>query len=270
MIGFYYLPKPILAHETGMTLEEASKALQCLSEVDFAYYDEDSEHVFVPNMAKFQIDDRLELKDKRVISIRKQLEPLRKTLFFNQFLNRYREAFHLQGISPFEGPSKPLRSQEKEQEQKTEHSQEKEQDKDQNISVSVVPTSRRLKGIKASSAAKTALIREAYSSAYKIRYGAEPLINASVNGILSRLVDRLGSEVAPGVAAFYVQHNDPFYVNKRHPVNLMLRDAEGLHTQWITGVKSTTRESKNAEHRDNVTEQVRRVSAQLQQERGGL
>jgi hypothetical protein len=54
-----------------------------------------------------------------------------------------------------------------------------------------------------------------------------------VNGKLAGLVNRLGDEAAP-VAAFYVRHNGLIYVRDQHPVGLLLRDCEGLRTQWAT------------------------------------
>lgn len=83
--------------------------------------------------------------------------------------------------------------------------------------------------------------------------------------MLSRLVDKLGTEEAPPVAAFYVTHNHSFYVAKRHPVNLLLQDAEGLRTQWATGVRATTSEARNMETQDNMREQHRRVMNLLNQ-----
>ncbi len=86
--------------------------------------------------------------------------------------------------------------------------------------------------------------------------------------MLAKLVDRLGPEVAPHVAAFYVDHNRPFYVSERHPVELLLKDCTGLKTQWQTGVKATTGEAKNAERRDDVMEQVKRVTAMMKTQGG--
>ena len=257
MLGLYYLPIPVLAHETGITLEEASKALQCLSEVGFAQYDHESEYVFVPNMARFQIGERLSETDKRVAGIKKQLETLRKTPFFNQFLNLYREPYHLQDVSPSEAPQKPLRSQEQDQD----HLQEQAQEQEQKVSASVVPTSRCARVEIIPALTKTEQTWDAYSQAYKHRYGEGPVRNAKVNGVLSRLVDRLGSEEAPLVAAFYLTHNNPWYVKQRHPTDSLLKDCEGLRTQWATGVKATTGEAKNIERRDDVAEQAKRVRA---------
>lgn len=103
----------------------------------------------------------------------------------------------------------------------------------------------------------------AYARAYQARYGAAPVRNASVNAMLKNLIKKLGAESAPEVAAFYVGHNAPFYVAKRHPVSVLVHDAEGLHTQWITGIKSTTGEAKNAEVIDDARAQIARVEARL-------
>lgn len=82
--------------------------------------------------------------------------------------------------------------------------------------------------------AKTALVWEAYRTAYRDRYDADPVRNAMVNGQLSQVVARLGED-APRVAAFYVAHPAAFYVQAGHSVALLLRDAEKLCTEWRTG-----------------------------------
>lgn len=99
--------------------------------------------------------------------------------------------------------------------------------------------------------------------AYQTRYQAQPVRNAKVNGQLANLVKRLGGDDAPRVAAFYVMHNDSFYVRKRHPVDLLLRDAEGLRTQWVTQIKATSGEAREAERKDNLREQSKRVEKLL-------
>jgi hypothetical protein len=120
MIGLYYMPLPTLCHETGLPLQGASKALRRLSEGGFAAYDEDSEVVWVPEMARYQLGDEVVPKDNRHKAILRELEKYKKTRFFLQFHERYGAAYHLPTPSPFEAPSKPLRSQEQEQEQEQE------------------------------------------------------------------------------------------------------------------------------------------------------
>ena len=110
---------------------------------------------------------------------------------------------------------------------------------------------------------ETAETWDAYASEYKRRYGITPLRNMRTNSQIKQLCARVPLAVAPAVAAYYVQHNDPFYVRGRHPVGLLLRDCEGLYTQMASGVRSTTGEARNAEARDEFVSQVNRVEAIL-------
>ena len=121
-LGLYYLPIATLSYETGISAQGALKALQSLSQVGFSAYDAPSEWVFVFNMARFQIGERLEAKDNRVKWIKRSLETLRKAPFFNEFLNRYRDAFQLDDISPSEAPSEDHRSSETETEKEKQQS----------------------------------------------------------------------------------------------------------------------------------------------------
>jgi hypothetical protein len=63
--------------------------------------------------------------------------------------------------------------------------------------------------------------------------------NAKVSGMLARFVERVGADAAPAVAAFYVRLNRGLYVSARHAVDLLLRDAEALHTDWQRGESVT-------------------------------
>lgn len=85
---------------------------------------------------------------------------------------------------------------------------------------------------------------EAYRRAYHQRYGADPLRNATVNGQLAQVVRRIGAEESPAVAAFYVQHNGGYYVAQMHPVAALLKDAEKLRTEWVTGQRMTSTKAR--------------------------
>lgn len=115
MIGLYYLPKLFISHETGLTIEGASKALQSLSEVHFCTYDDDTETVFVHEMARYQIGADLVPTDKRVKGVENELKKFHNNPLLNAFLRRYAGAYHLdfddEDTSPSEAPQKPLRSQ---------------------------------------------------------------------------------------------------------------------------------------------------------------
>jgi hypothetical protein len=130
MIGIYYLPLQLIAHETAVkTLEGASKALRRLSEVGFAYYDESTETVFVPNLAREQIAESLEETDNRRKGVIELLSEYKKSRFVADFVGFYKDAYKLPDYlaskplrSPFEAPLKPgSGSGEQEQEQKHEH-----------------------------------------------------------------------------------------------------------------------------------------------------
>ena len=111
MIGLYHLPVMYLAHETGMTIEGASKGLARCSEALLCSYDEATEHVWVHEMARFQIADTLLLKDKRCKGVANELAKLPETPLKQGFLNRYAEAFHLENSKGhgrgFKAPTKP-------------------------------------------------------------------------------------------------------------------------------------------------------------------
>lgn len=130
MIGVYHCPIAYMAHETGMPFEGASKALQCLIEADFCTFDEEDEYVFVHQFAIHQIGGSLDPKDKRRKGVENELAKVPKNQCWQAFIDRYAVPYNLQivrsEVSPFEAPSKPLRSQEQEQEQKQEQKQKSE------------------------------------------------------------------------------------------------------------------------------------------------
>jgi len=102
--------------------------------------------------------------------------------------------------------------------------------------------------------APTAAVWQAYSDAYFRRYQVEPARNATVNGQLANLVARLGAQEAPHVAAFYVANDEPLYRRKRHPVGLLLHDAEGLRTQWARGDHSAGLSAVGEDARNKLQE----------------
>ena len=86
---------------------------------------------------------------------------------------------------------------------------------------------------------RTVATRQAYEAAFRERWGQAPLGSKSINGILGQFVDLVGAKDAPGVAAFYVRHPQALYVNAKHPVNLLLRDAQKLQVEWSTSDPSS-------------------------------
>jgi hypothetical protein len=106
---------------------------------------------------------------------------------------------------------------------------------------------------------KTFSTWKSYSDAYRKRHGAYPIRNAKISSQLSQFVDRVGIEDAPEIAAFFLTHNDAFYTRSKHPVGLLVRDAEKLHTEWKTGKVSTGIEAKQAEKTSAFMAQIQRI-----------
>lgn len=104
------------------------------------------------------------------------------------------------------------------------------------------PDLKSLKSLKTKSkdhASKSSAPWIAYSQAFRNRYGVDPVRNAKINGMLCKLVDRLGAEEAPLVAASYCENTNAFYLGGKHCVDLLLRDCEGLRMEWATGRQMT-------------------------------
>lgn len=245
MLGMYYLSKTYIAVDTPLGFEGACKGLQGACEAGFCKYDEGSEVVWVIEMAGYQVAEQLDVKDNRCKGIQREYDALPENPFLAAFYERYGAAFHMTGMRgetpkkerASKAPRKPLRSQEQEQEQEQEQQQDQEQKQEQKGSA----------GPRASrSTAPSAAVWEAYSEAYEARYGQTPIRNATVNAVLAQLVSRLGAE-APDVARFYVGHNKAYYVSCSHAVQALLKDAEGLRTQWASGRQTTTAQAVMAD-----------------------
>src|SRR3990167_11398483 len=141
MIGIYYLPISLIAHETGLSNEAAKLAVSSLCSMDFCSYDAELEYVWVHDMAMDQIAEQLKPYDNRVKSVNLAFSALPELSFLDAIYKKYARLFLLDDRStltrPSEAPCVSLRSQEKEQEQEQE--QEKEQEKEQEITMSGLP-----------------------------------------------------------------------------------------------------------------------------------
>lgn len=89
----------------------------------------------------------------------------------------------------------------------------------------------------------------AYSREYFSRYHTEPVRNAKINAQLRQFVKRVPQNEAALIAAYYLHHENYFYVQKGHSIGLLLADAEKLRTEWATNTKIT---SGTARQRDRT------------------
>lgn len=92
--------------------------------------------------------------------------------------------------------------------------------------------------------APTNAVWRAYAAAYEKRWTVPPQRNRTVNGQLAQFITRIPAAEAPEVAAFYVQSNRHFYVLHKHPVSVLLKNAESLRTEWATGQSGTETEAR--------------------------
>lgn len=106
-----------------------------------------------------------------------------------------------------------------------------------------------------------------YAMAYRHRYDAWPIWNARTAGQLSQLVDRVGNDLAPAVAAWYLRTSNQFYVTKGHPVSLMLADCETLAVQCQTGRQVTATKARQTDRTQSNLSAVEEAKAMMRARR---
>jgi hypothetical protein len=112
MLGLFYLPLEIVAHETG--IKHVSRCLDRLSVEGFAFYDAASEVVWVTTMARVRLQlargELLHSDDKRLPSLKKLYLNLPDNKFLGAFYDHYAEALHLDTRRDSQGTPKGLDS----------------------------------------------------------------------------------------------------------------------------------------------------------------
>lgn len=274
MLGLYYLAQETIGHETGLGFERAQAALKACIASGFCSYDENSEMVWVHEMAFYQIAESLAGGDKRIKGVQNEYGNLPDNPFLADFFSKYAEAFCMTNLRrgssekelPIEGAFKPLASQEQEQEQEKEQEQAQAQS---TIATAVAIAAKKPAKQQSEPNPNNLLTWQAYKVAYAHRYGVAPVQNAKSNSIIKQLVQALGAEAIP-VAAFYVQHNDRNYVVKMHQLNLLLADHAKLRTEWATNQQMTSTKAhqadKTATNLDAFADLIAEARAREQQE----
>jgi hypothetical protein len=98
----------------------------------------------------------------------------------------------------------------------------------------------------------TAEAWKAYGEAYREKYGADPVRNATTNSQMVNFVKRIGAEEAPHVLRFYVQNRSFNYGHKMHPIGIALTEAEKLRTEWATGRTQTQAKARQEDQLTNT------------------
>lgn len=104
---------------------------------------------------------------------------------------------------------------------------------------------------------------QAYSEAYRSRYGVDPVRNAKVNSQIKQLVQRIGDD-APEVAAWYVSHPGAYYVSRGHGLGALLMDAEKLRTEHATGRIITAGKAKQSDRAGTTMAAVAEILADME------
>ncbi len=87
----------------------------------------------------------------------------------------------------------------------------------------------------------------AYASAYKERYGTDPVRNTKANSLCVQLVDRLGADTAPPVAAYYLTSNNAYHAGRGHALDALVKDCEKVCTEWKTGNRVTSHQAREGD-----------------------
>lgn len=249
MLGLYYLAIPTAAHETGLGLDGARKGLHCCISAKFCDYCEESEMVWVFEMARYQIGGSLKATDLQVKGVQKQYDELTENPFLSPFFDRYAEDFRMvtrRGLAP-EAPSmKPDPS--------ADHPASKDAGEVKAQEPSEKAPARRMTkkpgtDVKVSPGADTPSGRvwAAYCDAYVKAYGNEPTRNARVNSQIALFVSRVPADEAPEIARFFVGMQVQYYVRKCHTVDCLLQDAESIRVQWQAGRVVTHAQASQAD-----------------------
>lgn len=279
MLGLYPLSLPAAGHETGLGFEGASKGLRICIQAGYCGYDEDSEFVWVYDMAREQIGEALKVSDNQVKNVQKQYAAMEENPFLAGFYDRYGTDFHLTEkrgagsplASPSEGVANPLGSKAQAQAQAQAQASAQEQAQAQ-AGLRPAPAKPRAPAAKSKdeSRSPSGIAWDFYEVAYVARYGHAPTRNAKVNGQMAQFITRVPADEAPSIAAFFVTMDSAYYVRKCHAVDCLLADAEAIRTQWLNGRVVTNTQANHADRTQSNGNAFGRLLKQSEAAHGGL
>jgi hypothetical protein len=105
------------------------------------------------------------------------------------------------------------------------------------------------------------IVWQAYDMAYRNRYGVAPLRNAKVNAQCKELAKQIGVERATQVACYYVERNDAFYVNAKHPLGLCVLNLQKLVTERETNTVVTMTDARRVESHSQTDRAIREYAS---------
>lgn len=235
LIGCFRLPDAYAAEDLQWSIERVAEGFAKLSEVAFVTRDEGTKWVFITKYLKWNAFENPNVA-RAALKALDQVPALPLKAALALALLEFGQHMTEPLTKACQTLAEPLRKPEPEPEPI------------QNRTRTVARTKKSSPGVAAATpAAPTAAVWDAYSEGYAERYGVAPVRNASVNGQLAMFVGKLGADEAPAVARFFVGHQNGLYVSAMHPVNLLLRDAEKLRTEWATKRQVTRTQAMQAD-----------------------
>lgn len=233
LIGCFRLPNAYAADDLQWPIERVREGFAELLASGFASRDEATQWVLIPKYIKWNAFENANV----AIAAQKAFDQV-PSIDLKSLLAKALLEFGAHLKEPFTEALgtllKPFANPEPEPEPIQNQSRKQNRSKNRNVSGADAPTA-------------GSLVWGAYSPSYESRYGTKPVRNAKVNKLLQMLVERLGAEEAPHVAAFYVGHQNRLYVSAGHAVDLLLRDAEKLRMEWATNRQGTQAQAAQAD-----------------------
>lgn len=230
LIGCFRLPNAYAADDLQWPIERVREGFALLLASGFASRDEGTQWVLIPKYIKWNAFENANV----AIAAQKAFDQV-PAIELKSLLAKALLEFGVHLKEPFADGLrtllKPFANPEPEPEPIQNQSLTRNQNQNRNRRRNVSDADASMPGV---------AVWGSYSEAYEIRYGAKPVRNAKVNKLFKTLVERLGADESPGVAAFYVGHQNRLYVSAGHAVDLLVRDAEKLRTEWATNRQGTT------------------------------
>lgn len=254
-IGAMRASVPGLAAEIGWSCEDFRKAFREATIKGMAEHDEKASLVWLPNFVRYNPPESPNV----VKAWAGALEMLPECSLLNRvvagsvaFAKGLNKGF-IEALPEAFSKGMPYQEQEQEQEQ--------EQDKNRSAPPASPASPPKKNPTQKSDDPKEtdlqAACREtwkAYGHAFFDRYGTEPVRNKTINSQVKQFVERIGFKDSPAVLAFYVGHNQQFYVKNMHQIGYALKDAEKLRAEWATNRQITETQSRQADRtRSNMS-----------------
>jgi hypothetical protein len=107
---------------------------------------------------------------------------------------------------------------------------------------------------------------QAYSEAFRGKFGVDPIRNARVMGQMKHFIDRVGQADAPNILRFYLQQHDRWTVQNGHTVGVALQQAEKLAAGYRGAKMITEGEAREIDKRQTSSNNVDRAWEKYQRE----